>query len=260
MQSNASRIELIASLPDSIRSEFLSGLTGTEARNLLFDWEHWARPSQLPPPGEWDVCFYCAGRGAGKTRAGGEWVRKRVESEDPDIGRRIALVAETPADARDTMVEGESGILAVCPPWNLPEYEPSKRQLSWVNPAFPSYGAIGKIFTSAEPAWLRGPEHDTAWADEIAAWRYPRETWDNLALGMRLGSDPRIFATSTPKPIELVRELLADDDVVKLRGTTWDNAANLPIQSDVLIAAQRERPLATVLYRILRDHLARRRV
>lgn len=126
------------------------------------------------------------------------------------------------------MVEGPSGLLSICPPWNVPDYEPSKRRLTWTNPNFPSYGAVASIYSSAEPNWLRGPEFDTAWTDEIAAWRYPRETWDNLSFGMRVGPLPQVFATSTPKPIALVRELLEDDAVPKLRGTTFDNAANLP--------------------------------
>ena len=205
----------------------IQGLTDVEALELIYDWKFWARPQQLPPDTDWSICFSCKGRGSGKTREGAEWVRGRAEDEDPHIGRRIALIAETPADARDTMIEGVAGLLTICPPWNRPDYEPSKRQLTWNNPNFASYGAIAKVFTSAQPDWLRGPEHDTAWADEIAAWRYPDLTWSNMVFGMRMGPDPRVFATSTPKPIALIRKLIKDSAVVKLRGTTYDNAANL---------------------------------
>ena len=207
--------------------EVIQALTDVESLELLYDWKFWARPQQVPPDTDWSICFSCKGRGCGKTREGAEWIRTRVEDPNPEIGRRVALVAETPADARDTMIEGVSGLLNICPPWNRPTYEPSKRQLEWKNPNFPSFGAIAKVFTSAQPDWLRGPEHDTAWADEIAAWRYPDLTWTNLLLGLRMGPDPRVFATSTPKPIALIKKLINDPRVVKLRGTTYDNKANL---------------------------------
>jgi phage terminase large subunit-like protein len=138
------------------------------------------------------------GRGAGKTRSGAEWIRQRVES---GVSKRIALVAQTPADVRDVMVEGESGLLKVCPAWNMPVYEPSKRRLTWPN------GAFALAFSSYEPDRLRGPQFDTAWCDELASWHYSRETWDNLMFTMRLGEDPKVAVTTTPKPIRLVRDL-----------------------------------------------------
>ena len=132
----------------------------------------------------------------------------------------MALVAATAADARDVMVEGESGILAVSPPWNRPHYEPSKRRLTWKN------GAIATTYSADEPERFRGPQHDGAWCDELAAWRYP-EAWDLLMFGLRLGKNPRCVVTTTPKPKRIVRELLKDKHVTVVRGTTYENRDNL---------------------------------
>jgi phage terminase large subunit-like protein len=158
-----------------------------------------------------------AGRGFGKTRTGAELVRAKVAS-----GRagRIALVAPTAADARDVIVEGESGLLAIAPPGNRPLYEPSKRRVTWNN------GAIATTYSADEPERLRGPQHDFAWCDELAAWRYP-EAWDMLMFGLRLGLDPRAIVTTTPRPTKPIRALIADPKVVVSRGTTAENRANL---------------------------------
>jgi len=191
--------------------------TDAELAALGYDWPTWARPTQLAPDGDWTVWLLMAGRGFGKTRCGAEWVRGEVEA-----GRlsRIALVAATAADARDVMVEGESGILAVCPPWNRPNYEPSKRRLTWPN------GAVATLYSAEEPDRLRGPQHDGAWCDEVAAWDRP-DTWDQLMFGLRLGARPRVCATTTPKPVQLVRDILTRPDCVVTRGKTSDNRANL---------------------------------
>lgn len=146
-----------------------------------------------------------------------EWVRRQVET---GRARRIALVARTAADGRDVMVEGQSGFLNVCPPWNRPLYEPSKRRLTW------PCGAVATIYTGEEPDKLRGPEHDCAWADEICAWSSP-EAWDNLLMGLRLGADPRAIVTTTPRPIKMLRDLLANPETLLTRGKTLDNAENL---------------------------------
>src|ERR1041384_4166805 len=186
----SSAAEWIASQAASVRQECLNGLSDEAAAVALYDWPFWARPSQRPPAGDWRIWLLLAGRGFGKTRTGAEWIRARV---DAGIARRIALVAPTPADARDVMIQGESGLLAIAPPWNRPLYEPSKRRLSWPN------GTHATIYSGHEPDQLRGPQHDTAWADELASWQYVRETWDNLQFGMRLGDDPQICVTPTPK-------------------------------------------------------------
>jgi len=185
---------------------------------LKYEWRAWARPEQLPPAGTWSTWFVLAGRGFGKTRCGAEWARAEVES-----GRRgrLALVAPTAADARDVMTEGESGIMAISPRWFRPTYEPSKRRITWPN------GAQATLYSADEPERLRGPQHDGAWADEPASWRYGQEAWDMLQFGLRLGTDPRAVVTGTPKPVKLVRELAKAPTTVVTRGSTYDNAPNL---------------------------------
>lgn len=205
----------------------LNELSRREAAALLFDWRFWARRKQLPPAGGWRVWLILAGRGFGKTRTGAEWVRGLAESGQ---ARRIALVAETAADARDVMIEGESGILACCPPWARPRYEPSKRRVTWPN------GAIATSFSADDPDQLRGPQFDAAWADEIAKWRY-EAAWDNLMLGLRLGADPRCVATTTPKPRAWLARLMTDPGTAVTRGRTRENAANLaPAFLDQVVA------------------------
>lgn len=196
----------------------LRSLTESQAKELLWDWRFWGRPDQVAPAGDWSTWLISAGRGWGKTRTGAEFVRDEVEAERAG---RIALVAETAADARDVMVEGVSGILAISPPWNKPLYEPSKRRLTWPN------GAVATLFNAVEPDQLRGPQFDLAWADELAKWRYAQETWDQLQFGLRLGERPRQIVTTTPRPIPLVRALIKDPRTIVTRGRTMDNAANL---------------------------------
>jgi phage terminase large subunit-like protein len=184
------------------------------------NWHATARPTQLPPPGIWNGWAVIAGRGFGKTRTGAEWVKEQVET---DRAGRLALIAPTAGDARDVLVEGPSGILATASSWCRPEYEPSKRRLSWPN------GAQASMFSSEEADRLRGPQFDAAWCDELAAWNDPTATWDQLMFGLRLGERPRWVVTTTPKPIRLLKDLLAREgkDVVVTRGSTFDNAANL---------------------------------
>lgn len=134
----------------------------------------------------------------------------------------MALVAETAADARDVLVEGQSGILAISPKAERPLYEPSKRRLTWPD------GAIATLYNGTEPDQLRGPEHDAAWVDELAKYDYPQETWDNLQFGLRLGESPRVCVTTTPRPIPIIRALIRDPKTVVTRGSTFDNASNLP--------------------------------
>jgi phage terminase large subunit-like protein len=213
--------EQLASLPKADRDAVVGGLTPAQAEQLLFDWRNFnARPDQVAPPGEWDIWLALAGRGFGKTRMGAEWIREEVIA-----GRmgRIALVAETAADARDVMVEGESGLLAIHPKSERPMYEPSKRRLTWPN------GAVATLFNATEPDQLRGPQFDGAWSDELAKWRYAREAWDMLQFGLRLGEHPRQLVTTTPRPIDVVKAIMAGNEgrVVITRGRTMDNAANL---------------------------------
>ena len=184
---------------------------------LYRDWREQARPEQLPPPGEWRVWLMLAGRGWGKTRAEVEWLRMEVES---GRRRRLAIVGRTAADVRDVLVEGESGILEKARPSFRPRYEPAKRRLTWPN------GAIATTYSADEPDALRGPQHDGAVADELAAWRYP-DAWNQLMFGLRIGDDPRCVVATTPRPTKLIKELVADPKVVVTGGTTYQNVANL---------------------------------
>ncbi|MBL0407076.1 DNA-packaging protein [Microvirga aerilata] len=164
------------------------------------------------------------GRGAGKTRAGAEWVRG-LALGDPDFAqaplRRIALVGETFADARNVMVEGPAGILAVHARHERPAWSPSLRKLEWAN------GAVAHVFSAEDPDSLRGPQFEAAWADELAKWRHVEATWDMLQFGLRLGAHPRQLVTTTPRPIPLLKRFLADPTVAVSRAKTADNAENL---------------------------------
>lgn len=194
--------------PSEIRAliALTAELDNETAEALFYDWPLWARAEQLPPDGAWYIWLILAGRGWGKTRTGAEFIRQRVES---GVGRRIALIGQTAADVRDVIVEGESGILATAPPWCRPKYEPSKRRLTWPN------GAIATTFAGDAPDQLRGPQHDTVWCDELAKWRYAQECWDNMEMGLRLGSDPRAIVTTTPRPIPLIVALRDDPQTVR---------------------------------------------
>lgn len=186
--------------------------------DIAFDWSFWRRPDQAEPDGDWRCWLLLAGRGFGKTRTGAEWVRARAEAD----GRlRIALVAATMADARSIMVEGESGLLAIAPEATRPTFEPSLHRLVWPN------GAMAKLYSAAEPEGLRGPEHHIAWADECAKWDNGAMVWDNLAMSLRLGSRPQVVATTTPRPVPLIRRLMAEPGVTMTRGRMADNALNL---------------------------------
>ena len=176
-----------------------------------------ARPAQIPPPGAWQYWLLKAGRGFGKTRVGGEWTIKQAR-EHP--GCRLALVAPTAGDTRDVMVEGESGILTISPDGFMPLYEPSKRRLTWPN------GSIATLYSAEEPNRLRGPQHHYAWCDELASWKYPA-TWDMLLFGLRLGQNPQAVITTTPRPIQIIKDLMKDPRCVVTGGSTYENADNL---------------------------------
>lgn len=230
-------------LPPEQQRAILADLTDQQADELVHDWGFWGRPEQQEPTGNWSVWLVLAGRGFGKTRCASEWVRKIVCGATP-LGRgevaRIAVVAETAADARDVLVEGESGILSVHPKDFRPLYEPSKRRLTWPN------GATATLFNAVEPDQLRGPQHEAAVCDELAKWRYARETWDNLQFGLRLGENPRTVITTTPRPIPLLKEIVSEPGVVVTKGSTYDNSANL---SPKFLAKIRERYEGTRLGR-----------
>jgi phage terminase large subunit-like protein len=230
--------EWIASQPESESTRLLTELapTPTDQAALAYCWPFWARPSQMEPGPDrwrdgkrWTKWLVLAGRGFGKTRTGAEWVisrvRDHIEGDTTDV-LRIALVGQTPADVRDVMVEGESGILACCPAWMAPEWNRSSGELVWRD----MRGEVivrAKAYSGHNPGKLRGPQHHLAWADEMAAWKYP-ETWDQLMFGLRLGDHPQVVITTTPRPVRTVRNLLKDQKCIVTRGSTHDNAANLP--------------------------------
>jgi len=205
-------------LPETDRNKIINSLNEKEAELLFYDWEMWARPNQLPPPGDWLVWLFMAGRGTGKTRAAAEFVLTEIKA---GRARRIALIAKTPADARDVMIQGESGILPISPPWDKPDYEPSKRSITWKN------GTTALIYSSKEPDQLRGPAFDLAWGDEIRNWYYPQETWDNLMFGLRRGEHPRCVVTTTPLPLKVIKSIMKAPDTVVTTGSTYENRANL---------------------------------
>ena len=197
----------VATLPTAERTKRLKRLAPTEShrRLLRYDWRgFWARPKQIAPA-DWRWLFWlvCAGRGFGKTRTGAELVREWVGPPDRPANLRIALVGRTVPDVRDVMVMGQSGIVAVCPDWNKPKYEPSKRLLTWPN------GAQATTYSADQPDQLRGPQHHKAWADELAAWRY-EDAFAQLKFGLRLGSHPQCVITTTPRPTKIVRGLIED--------------------------------------------------
>lgn len=182
---------------------------------LKYLWEAWARDNQLPPTGRYVTWLNMGGRGSGKTRSGAEWIRKKK-----DTTPYLHLIGRTAADVRDVMVEGESGLLAISPPWDRPVYQPSKRRLVWSN------GAQAITFSADEPESLRGPQCGGMWCDEVGAWAY-EDAWDQAMFGLRLGSNPQACATTTPRVTKLVKKLIQSKTTVLTRSTTYDNRDNL---------------------------------
>ncbi len=211
--------EVLAGLTPEQLTELVGELSPEQQREVLYDWRLWRRPKQSTPDGNWRTWLILAGRGFGKTRTGAEFVREQVNN---GTAKHIALVGATAADVRDVMIEGESGLLTVFPPHQRPQYEPSKRRVTFHN------GSQASAYSADEPDRLRGPNHDLAWADELAAWRYS-EAWDQLTLGLRIGTHPRSVVTTTPRPVDVIRRLMRTDDgsVHLTRGSTYENVKNL---------------------------------
>ena len=212
---------MLASLPETERESKLAELTSDQKAKLRWHWPFWARPNQLPPENDdWNTWLVLSGRGFGKTRMGSEWVRTLAEKHP---GCRIALIAETAADARDVMIKGDSGLLNIDP--NLTEdcWSPTNRCLTWPN------GTKAWCYNATEPDQLRGPQHHYAWVDELAKFRYMQKTWDQIIFGLRLGEKPQVLITTTPQPKPLIRELVAKEGkgVYVTRGSTMDNKDNL---------------------------------
>ncbi|HEY4264903.1 MAG TPA: terminase family protein, partial [Micropepsaceae bacterium] len=200
-----------------MRARLLESLSPADAEFLNSDWPFWARPEQLAPEGDWRIWLFLGGRGAGKTRAGAEWILDGVRE---GAMRRVALVGATYADVRDVMIAGESGLLAAGRAEGL-RYEASKRQVHW-----PS-GAVAQAFTAEEPDGLRGHQFDGAWLDEFCKARDPETTLDMLLMALRIGENPRALLTTTPRNIAAFKALLAMPAVAVTRAGTFANAANL---------------------------------
>lgn len=214
--------ERLAILPEAERARILGRMDDDELLELEYNWRGvWARPAQLPPDVPFTHWGIVAGRGSGKTRSAAEWIREEVESNQHQF---VNLVGRSAGDVRDVMIEGESGLLAISHPDFMPRYEPSKKRLTWPN------GTIGACFNSTEPEELRGPQCSLYWGDEVGAWKYATETWDNLMFGFRLGRRTRGVFTTTPRPIKLMRDLMLGQQpgvVLAPRMSTYDNIANL---------------------------------
>jgi phage terminase large subunit-like protein len=204
--------------------EFLEGLDENALLALPWMFEFWALPHQLPPDGAWKTWVILGGRGAGKTRAGAEWVRAEVEGPrpvDPGRAKRVALVGETLDQVRDVMVFGDSGILACSPPDRRPVWEATRRRLVWPN------GAVAQAYSAHEPESLRGPQFDAAWVDELAKWKRGQEAWDMLQFALRLGSHPRQVVTTTPQNVEVLKTILQNPSSVVTHAPTEANRAYL---------------------------------
>lgn len=214
----------IACADAAVQEQFLNEMEDTELLALPYLFDFWAMDHQLPPEGAWRTWVVLGGRGAGKTRAGAEWVRAMVEGSkplDPGKSRRVALVGETIEQVREVMVFGDSGILACSPEDRRPVWESGRKRLIWPN------GAIATVHTAHDPEGLRGPQFDAAWVDELAKWKRGQETWDQLQFALRLGDDPRVCVTTTPRNVDVLKRLLASPSTVQTHAPTEANAANL---------------------------------
>ena len=231
-----SQAEKIALLRPEDREAFYASLSEQEAANLAYEWEFWARPDQLPPPEPWSIWVISGGRGIGKSRSSSEWVRQKART--PSVG---VLVGANPRDVRDIMIEGQSGIRSVSPPWERPYYEPSKMLLSWPN------GSIAHVRSAAEPEGLRGLSVAWAAAGELGKWARLEDAWDNLRFAIREGDNVQTLVDTTPRPVQVLRDLLAHRyprTVVARRTSSYRNAANLSGEwFDELVARYEDSPL-----------------
>ncbi|MFC7705006.1 DNA-packaging protein [Plastorhodobacter daqingensis] len=212
----------LASAAPEVVDEFIAGLSDGALMALPWLFEFWAQPHQLPPEGDWKTWVILGGRGAGKTRAGAEWVRAEVEGPrplDPGRSRRVALVGETFDQVRDVMIFGDSGILACSPPDRKPVWEATRRRLVWPN------GAVAQAFSAHEPENLRGPQFDAAWVDELAKWKRGEDVWDMLQFALRLGEHPRQVVTTTPRNVAVLKQVLGNASTVSTHAATEANRA-----------------------------------
>jgi len=215
---------LVASASVADRKEFLRSLSGEHLRALPYLFDFWALDHQLAPKGDWRTWVVLGGRGAGKTRAGAEWVRSMVEGSrprDPGLAKHVGLIGETLEQAREVMVFGESGILACSPPDRRPTWISGRQMLVWPN------GATARLFSAFDPERLRGPQFDAVWADELAKWPKAQETWDMMQFGLRLGKNPRACVTTTPRNVAILKDVLGRSSTVQSHAPTQANRAYL---------------------------------
>lgn len=217
-----SLIDQVRALPEEKQFAFIDSLSFEDQKYLKYNWLFTARPKQQEPAGDWLFWWVNAGRGFGKTRTGAEFIRNNVLFGNYG---KVALVGKNASDVRELMIEGPAGIITISAPNEKPVYSPSRKRLEWPN------GAIGSVYYGSEPDSLRGPEHDIAWADELASWAYPDETFDNLEMGLRVnkgGRRPKGIITTTPRPIKKIKELCRASGIITTNGSTYENAGNLP--------------------------------
>lgn len=181
-------------------------------------WEKVARPNQLAPPGMWNIWMILAGRGFGKTRSAAETIKKWATAGEY---KRIALISNTIQEARQVMVEGESGLLSISDENEKLEFYPSRRLLRWPN------GSVATLYGAENYEQLRGPQFDAAWIDEFAKFQHPKETFEQLSFSLRLGKNPKTILTTTPRPIQFIKDIMKRDDVITTRGTSLENLQNL---------------------------------
>ena len=191
---------------------------------MPYDFDVWALPHQRAPEGDWATWVIMGGRGAGKTRAGAEWVRGLVEGAtptEPGMCRRVALIGDTVDQVREVMIFGDSGIVACSPPDRKPVWNSTRKSLIWPN------GAEAMVVSAQNPESLRGPQFDAAWLDELAKWKKARDVWDMLQFTLRIGDAPRSMVTTTPRSQRLLQEILEANDTVVTSAPTEANRANL---------------------------------
>ncbi len=215
-------------MPPNEQLFVLVGMKEPEKREFLSRWHEWAHAGQRPVGDDWRIWLIMAGRGFGKTRAGSEWVSELARG---DGTRRFALIGATIDDVRNVMIEGESGLIAVARKEEKVTYNSGKGEVT-----FPS-GALAHVYSAEAYEKLRGPEHSFAWCDELAKWNYPEKAWDNMILGLRLGENPRVLVTTTPRPIPLLRRILSQAGTILRGGATADNY-NLPSSFIAMVQAQ----------------------
>lgn len=216
--------DLLACATVQEQAKFLDDIGEGGLCALPFLFEFWAMPHQLPPEGDWRAWVILGGRGAGKTRAGAEWVRSKVEGArpfDPGACTRVALVGETQDQVREVMIFGDSGIMACSPPDRRPKWVSTRKRLEWPN------GAVATVHSAHDYEGLRGPQFDAAWVDELAKWKKSEEAWDQLQFALRLGDQPQVCVTTTPRNVGVLKALLDAPSTVTSHAPTEANRANL---------------------------------